>query len=302
MPATRTPPPTIVTEQHALHAWLARHNQRRLRPSLPSVSWREDLEREARARECEVEFVERERTSSQLEMAELEPVPRGPDAFVSWFECLREIGPGQGDPLFPWLADSASLDDMRWFMSQEVAGEAGFDDLVALTQIKLPTRPKLEMARNYWDEMGRGRAEGMHGPMLEVLARELGLQGSEPVVWESLALANLMIALAIDNRYAYHAIGALGVIELTAPGRVAQVAAGLTRLGISPPGRCYHELHAALDPKHSWAWNREVIAPLMATDPAIAGAIAEGAWMRLRAGARCFEAYRARLLGQQNER
>ena len=31
-----------------------------------------------------------------------------------------------------------------------------------------------------------------------------------------------MVALAINRRYAYHAIGALDVIEMTAPGRVSQ--------------------------------------------------------------------------------
>ena len=50
---------------------------------------------------------------------------------------------------------------MRWFLTQEAAGEAGFDDLVAMTQVKLPARAKLELARNYWDEMGRG-ARGRH--------------------------------------------------------------------------------------------------------------------------------------------
>jgi hypothetical protein len=29
----------------------------------------------------------------------------------------------------------------------------------------MPVRPKLEMARNFWDEMGRGREKGMHCPM-----------------------------------------------------------------------------------------------------------------------------------------
>ena len=51
------------------------------------------------------------------------------------------------------------MDQMRWFLTQEVAGEAGFDDLAALTQVKMPQQAKLEIARNYWDEMGRGNPE-----------------------------------------------------------------------------------------------------------------------------------------------
>ena len=54
-------------------------------------------------------------------------IPDDPDGFLKWFERLKEIGPGQGDPLFPWLATSATPEQMRWFLLQEVAGEAGFD-------------------------------------------------------------------------------------------------------------------------------------------------------------------------------
>ena len=64
---------------------------------------------------------------------------------------------------------------MLWFVTQEVAGEAGFEDLLALTQVKMPVTAKLEMARNYWDEMGRGRVGGMHGPLLERLAGYLNV-------------------------------------------------------------------------------------------------------------------------------
>ena len=76
---------------------------------------------------------------------------------------------------------------MLWFLTQEVAGEAGFDDLLALTQVKMPVTAKLEMARNYWDEMGRGRETAMHGPLLERLASYLEIDAQpEHVVPESL--------------------------------------------------------------------------------------------------------------------
>jgi hypothetical protein len=47
-----------------------------------------------------------------------------------------------------------------------------------------------------------------------------------------------------------------------------------------------------LDVKHSLAWNEEAIVPLVAEDPRIATALAEGALMRLLCGKRCFERYR----------
>jgi pyrroloquinoline quinone (PQQ) biosynthesis protein C len=185
---------------------------------------------------------------------------------------------------------------MRWYLQQEAAGEAGFDDLTALTQIKLPIRPKLELARNYWDEMGRGNEKGMHGPMLERLVRALDLRPSiEMTSWESLSLANAMTAMATRRDHAWHSLGALGAIELTAPDRSAAVAEGLKRLGVAAKVRSYFDLHATLDIKHSAAWNAEAIMPAIAEDPARMRAIAEGALMRLRCGARCFDRYRQEL-------
>jgi len=160
----------------------------------------------------------------------------------------------------------------------------------------MPQQAKLELARNYWDEMGRGRPAAMHGPLLGDLARSLAVRSRpETTVWEALALANLLVALALDRHHAYHSVGALGAIELTAPGRVAQVDRGLARLGVPKPARRYFTLHATLDLKHSEAWNREVLRTLVAAEPRAARAIAEGALMRLRAGARCFARYRKEL-------
>jgi hypothetical protein len=182
---------------------------------------------------------------------------------------------------------------MLWFVTQEVAGEAGFDDLLALTQIKMPVTAKLEMARNYWDEMGRGRAGGMHGPLLERLADYLDVDARpDNVIAESLALGNAMLALARSRRYSFQSIGALGAIEMTAPTRAGYVDAGLKRLGIPTKKRLYFTLHAVLDIRHSECWNREVIRSLVKQNPLCAQAIGEGAIIRLWHGARCFQRYR----------
>jgi hypothetical protein len=282
------------TDTHQFHASLSELNRLRTRPALDASRWKDSLDRELELRLDEHRYVEEMRALVQLRA---DTAPADADAFVVWFEGLKETGPGQGDPLFPWLEQQASLEEMRWFLAQEAAGEAGFDDLVAWTQIKLPVQPKLELARNYWDEMGQGAAPGMHGPMLEQLSVELDLRiGIEDTVWESLALANLMVALAANRHYAYQSIGALGVIELTAPGRAARVNAGLKRLGVPGAARRYYALHATLDVKHSAAWNREVLRPLVAGNPETARAIAEGALMRLLAGERCFVRYRRTLM------
>jgi hypothetical protein len=274
-----------------LHRRLGAFNTQRLRPGFAGSDWRDQIAREGEMRALEAEFIEQERATVAARAA---TAPCEADAFVGWFEALKLDGPGQGDPLFPYLAAGADCDEMRWFLAQEVAGEAGFDDLVAITQVGFPVEAKLELARNYWDEMGRGNRKGMHGPMLQTLARALDVVPTpETTVGEALALSNLMVALATNRRYAFQSIGALGVIELTAPGRSVQVNAGLKRLGVPGKARHYFELHAVLDVKHSESWNREILHSLVAAMPQAAIPIAEGALLRLSAGARCFKRYRS---------
>lgn len=280
-------------DAEALHVGLARWNRRRLAAGMPTDAWREEIGEDARMRRLEGAFVEAFRAHAA---PLVEQVPTDAAEFVAWFEELKESGPGQYDPLFAWLETDASLEDFKWFLTQEAAGEAGFDDLVAMTQVKMPTRAKLELARNYWDEMGRGHEGGMHGPMLDRTVAGLELRPRlEATLWPALALANTLTAFAATRRYAYHSVGALGAVELTAPTRVACIAAGLKRLGVEPRLRKYFDLHAALDVEHSKAWNAEVLVPLVEREPDCARFIAEGALMRLILGEQCFEAYRAHL-------
>ncbi len=272
---------------------LSRWNRARRAPGFPDEDWPGAEERDSRLRHLEAQFLDALRAQVRAEAAE---APTDLDGFIGWFEALRDCGPGQHDPLFPWLAEEADRDQMRWFLGQEAAGEAGFDDLLSYTQVRMPARAKLEFARNYWDEMGRGNPKGMHGPMLDVLIERLELEADiDFTVWESLALANAMTGMATTRRYAWHSVGALGVIELTAPDRSAATAAGLRRLGFSGRERRYFDLHAVLDVKHSEAWNREALRPLVEEDPRRATALAEGALIRLHCGARCFERYRSEL-------
>lgn len=275
--------------QQALSHW----NRDRLAPSFPGPGSAARIDRDARMARLELGFLEELRAEIREEAA---AAPTDADGFIAWFEALETQGPGQHDRLFDWLETEATVEQLAVYLRQEAAGEAGFDDLVALTQVRLPDRAKMELARNYWDEMGRGNPKGMHGPMLHFVVDALALDPQiETTCWESLALANAMTGMAVNRDYAWHSVGALGVIELTAPARSAAVSRAMRRLGFEAKLRRYFDLHAVLDVKHSEEWNKEAIRPLV-SDPdegaARATAMAEGALMRLKCGERCFERYR----------
>ena len=276
-------------DPQTFHMTLARFNRSKTSIGVPVSDWEQQEQAALDMKLMEGRFLEELRASIRhLTRGVSEDANR----FVSWFESLINWGPGQFHPLFDWLATRASSEDLKWFLTQEAAGEAGFEDLIAYTQVKLPTRPKLECARNYWDEMGRGKANAMHGPLLESMVNELGLHPAiELTVWESLALGNTMLGLATSRRYTYHSLGALGVIELTAPWRAAKVSQAMQRLDFPRKARRYFDLHATLDVHHSREWIREVIRPLVSENPACSQYIAEGALMRLMCGQLCFDRY-----------
>lgn len=70
---------------------------------------------------------------------------------------------------YRWLSREAGRDEVRAFLALEGGPDGGFDDLVAC-QIGLSGSAKLEMATNYWDEMGNGDADEVHTVLHERVA------------------------------------------------------------------------------------------------------------------------------------
>lgn len=277
-----------------LHVALNAFNRARLQPSVAGADAFEELAFMHAAAWVEARFLQEERQRVQPELA---GVPRDVTAFVRWFERQKAIGCGQHDPLFEFLATEATRAEMTWFLRQEYCGEVGFDDLIALTQVRMPRAVKLELARNFWDEMGHGEASGMHAPMYADMVRELGIHDTpdEAIVWEGLALCNLLTGLACNRHYVWGSLGALSMIELTSPTRASRVVAGLARLELSDRATRYFELHATLDVSHWNAWRDNALLPLLAEHPELMVPIAEGALLRLHAAGRLFRRYRAEL-------
>src|SRR5512145_2747913 len=81
--------------------FLTKFNARSLEPLLPGTASDDDLAEEHAVTRAEIAFVEAVRRAIAPLVAD---VPDDADAFIAWFERLRDVGPGQGDPLFPWLA------------------------------------------------------------------------------------------------------------------------------------------------------------------------------------------------------
>src|SRR6478735_4065681 len=277
------------TPDETTHRLLASSNQQRLTPRRTAGDFDAELEQEASIRRLERRFVESERAAVR---GEAQSTPADPAGFANWFTSLNATGSGQNDALFPWLAQHADREALSWFLDQELAQVSQFADLVAFTLVSLPTGPKLELARTLLDELAQHATHEYPSIPNATIRRPNPLTD---VVWESLALDNLMIALATARHYAYQSLGALGAFELTAPTHLRFVRAGLVRVGLSDERaeRYLSQVNSAAQPAS--AWLHRVLLPLIANDSTLAPVIAEGALLRLRAEARCFERYRREL-------
>jgi hypothetical protein len=160
----------------------------------------------------------------------------------------------------------------------ECAGEAAFDDLVAMAQVGTRGDVKMEMASNYWDEMGKGKPHAVHTHLFHRLIEDLHLEAppADELPWQVLAGVNVMLWSCLPRRNAFRAQGTLGAVELLAPQRCTRVVHGAARLGMRKKTVVYYGAHAIIDIGHAEGWLQHVIEPQVAAHPAARIGIAEG--------------------------
>src|SRR4051812_26005348 len=153
-------------------------------------------------------------------------------------------------PVYEWLAEDATLEELRAYLSLEGGPDGGFDDLVAACQIGIDGVAKLELAQNYWDEMGNGRLDRVHTELHRKLSRALGLTAvpREDLPVEALERAALGSLLATNRWLQPEMIGALGLIELQAGPRCRKVVRALERLGCGWDAIDFYAEHAEAVP------------------------------------------------------
>jgi hypothetical protein len=184
-------------------------------------------------------------------------------------------------PVYRWLAEDADLGELVDFLALEGGPDAGFDDLVAACQVGLSGEAKLELARNYWDEMGRGDADGVHTVLHDRLVAALDMPRVPPAEQPvSGLLRNVLGSLLVRNRSLQpELVGALGLLELQAGPRCRQVVRAMRRLDAPADALPFYEEHAEVDPHHGKAWLDHAVRPL-GQDPTWAGRMVRGARWR----------------------
>ena len=225
-----------------------------------------------------------------VDMAELDD--QGDDAVAA----MRALAAKDRLPgVYEWVAREASYAELVRFLALEGGPDGGFDDLVAACQIGLTGRAKVELAQNYWDEMGNGTPAAVHTVLHDDLVHAVAMPriplADQPD--EALERSALGGLLATNHWLQPEMLGALGLIELQAGPRCRKVLAGLERTGAPPAAIPFYAVHAEVDPRHGKDWLDNAIAPYLDQHPTLTSRVLRGALWRSRVNAAFF-----RRLGQ----
>jgi hypothetical protein len=218
-------------------------------------------------------------------------LPQDGAAFAGWYRQAAFMHPLYEHDLYAFLSSEATRPQIEWFLTMEAAGEAAFDDLVALGQIGTRGEVKMEMAQNFWDEMGNGKTHAVHTHLFYRLIEGLAIEPPEAddLPWQVLSGVNVMLWACLARRNAFRAQGALGAVELLAPQRCTRLVHGAIRLGIAKRTVSYYGAHAIIDIGHAEGWLEHVVAPQVDSVPASRVGIAEGLLVRADASLDYFD-------------
>ncbi len=199
-------------------------------------------------------------------------LPRNAAEFLKWYNRLHSAHRREVAPFFEWLAEGSTLQELSFYIAMEEQVDGRFDDVIALAQLGMSGDMKLALAENYWDEMGVGTLSEMHTLLFRQSAEKLrelmGPQGSiAPAPAEALKNGNLLLMYALRRQYHPRLLGALAILEHTAPYRFSRTVKAMRRLGMPDDVIYYHEMHVKIDANHGKQLLNRVLMPLAESSP-----------------------------------
>lgn len=210
--------------------------------------------------------------------------PREYEAYKHWLLETTNKHPAFMHPLYEdYLCNRADVEGLRLFLIQETTIDTRFDDFLALVQVGTQDLTKLEIATNYWDEMGRGEQAKMHTAMFMRTLKNLDIDPdvTASLTTEALVCGNLSLMLSLRRKYFYKSIGYFAITEHLAPRRFEQVIVAWERNGLDSSDAEYHKEHVEVDGEHTDNWFKNVIKPAIDSNAEAVVEITRGAFYRL---------------------
>lgn len=212
-----------------------------------------------------VECFEDEWIAAEECRIDLRELPSTQRAFLQWY-LVCETRINEDIRFFiDFIRHDASAEQIAYYICMEEMVDGSFDDLMAMAQLGMPIRCKMVAGENYWDEMGNGDFAAVHSTMFRTssnymrdLLRKSGISlDASPL--ECLMNGNILLMWAVRREYNMRLIGAMGLVEGSAPARFGATTAGMERLGLPKDVIAYHKAHIGIDTRHSASWYETVL-------------------------------------------
>jgi hypothetical protein len=223
--------------------------------------------------------------------------------FKEWYFTHAGRHTAVTDRFTSYLTHEASLSEMAMFFIVEEKVDSKFDDLMALAQLGTSGGVKLTIGDNYWDEMGHGNPRLVHTTLFNTsvtwMREQIQVKGigegdiDFPEIYTN---ANQLLMYGLSRRHAPRLIGALGVLEQTAPQRFQAMVDGCVRLGVPKEVIAYQSLHVGVDHDHGSEWFAHVLAPLVQRSPLLMEEICRGVLTRCDVATRYYLEVEKRLV------
>lgn len=242
-----------------------------------------------------VSVIEAAWMSNELACISSYDLPQRPQDFESWYRERFRLQVAEAESFFDYLAKHATLDELSVYILYEEQVDGRFDDVIALAQLGLKGSAKIALAANYWDEMGEGNETQMHTRLFCESAEHFreALIGSQLAGFvqptaEALANGNLLLLLSIRREHCAKLLGALTLLEQTAPRRFARAVSAMRRLNVPESVIYYHDMHIKVDAKHGDDLLNRVVLPLLEARPDLTTEVASGVQIRLQVANRYY--------------
>jgi heme oxygenase-like protein len=234
-----------------------------------------------------------EAESRHLPAELLDEAPVEGTAYLSWLKRVARDHRVFKHPYYrDFINKHSDRDDMRTYIIQESLVDGRFDDFLAMMQVGTSGAVKMEIAGNYWDEMGNGKPDEVHTYLFGKIYEVLDIDPNDlelTITASDLVAGNLAVLLCRYRQYYPEAVGYLGMIEWLAPERFQNVVRAWERLGLPEVGITYHRLHVTIDSRHAAGWFHNVVVPDANSSAFMRRGIARGALWRLNSSARVLD-------------
>ena len=216
-----------------------------------------------------------------------EQIPDTPEAFISFFKEYCASHPAATHKLFDYFKNEATREDIIQFFVHDCALNVRFYDLIVLSMLGLDHGPRVELARNLWDEVGRGVEENTHTTLFKRVLEYVNVEQRpdnflDVLDWQGLAGYNLYLYFGLHRKNYFRSIGNMAVTELQDPALYAKLLVGCKRVGLTDDrALAYYVEHITTDVEHGEGWLKNVMLPHLRADMSRAYEMLIGANMRL---------------------